>query len=180
MAYVGAIACQGYYGGNIDGATVSFQQAAVAELLASPTVGTAVGGNAPAIDWSKLTATGSLYNAKDLGTGVNANSLFFGKTLYGLVIFGAHFGNNNDITDPQPNVSAFYVFNFGTKGANSITFTPNAGGFSNAVVYSSGTPPPVPEASTWAMMLFGFGGMGMALRRRGPVRAMHTERGRRA
>jgi hypothetical protein len=177
LAYVGAIACQGYYGGNIDGATVSFQQAALAELLTSPTVGTANGGSAPAINWAKLTTGGALYSAQNLGKGENANNLYFGKTLYGLVIFGAHFGNNDDTTNPQNNVSAFYLFDFGLKGADRITFTPNASGFSNAVVYSSGSPPkpgPVPEPATWAMMLLGFGGIGVAMRRRRTQQFAHA------
>ena len=31
LAYAGAVACQGYYGGNIDNATVSFQATALNE-----------------------------------------------------------------------------------------------------------------------------------------------------
>ena len=159
LAYAGAVACQGYYGGNIDNATVSFQQTALNELLTSPTAGVAIGGPAPVINWQSLVDNDRLYSAADLV----GNSLNFGQTLYGYVILGAHFGNNSDTTNPPPNVSAFYVFNFGTSGADHITFNPNANGFSNAALYS--VRPPVPEPATWAMMLLGFGGIGAAMRR---------------
>jgi hypothetical protein len=163
LAYTGAVACQGYYGGNLDNTTVADQQSALNQLLTSPTVGTAVGGTAPTIDWNALKAAGSVYDATALGTGATANNLYFGTTLYGYVILGAHFGNNSDTSNPPPNVSAFWLFDFGTDGADHITFTPNSSGFSNAVLY---TPrPAVPEPATWAMMLLGFGGIGMAMRR---------------
>jgi hypothetical protein len=45
-------------------------------------------------------------------------------------------------------------------GASSVNLGVN--GFSNSVI----VPPPVPEPGTWAMMLLGFGGIGMAMRRR--------------
>ncbi|HEY1863790.1 MAG TPA: PEP-CTERM sorting domain-containing protein [Roseiarcus sp.] len=35
-------------------------------------------------------------------------------------------------------------------------------------------PAPVPEASTWAMLLLGFGGLGLAARRRAPCRSLMT------
>lgn len=48
-----------------------------------------------------------------------------------------------------------YVYNFGT-GASADSFTVQIGPLAAAV----------PEPGTWAMMLLGFGGMGVALRRR--------------
>jgi hypothetical protein len=163
LAYTGSVACQGYYGGNLDNTTVADQQTALNQLLTDPTVGTAIGGTAPTVDWNALKAAGSVYDATALGTGADANNLYFGTTLYGYVILGAHFGNNSDTSNPPPNVSAFWLFDFGTDGADHITFTPNSSGFSNAVLY---TPrPAVPEPATWAMMLLGFGGIGMAMRR---------------
>ena len=44
----------------------------------------------------------------------------------------------------------------------------NTQGCSNAILYTTGNPPPppsVPEPATWAMMLLGFGAAGTALRR---------------
>jgi PEP-CTERM motif len=160
LGYTGATACQGYYGGNLSGATVQFQQDALNQLLNSPTAGPAVGGTAPVIDWTALTNSGALLNQ----TNLNGNVLSFGTTLYGRNIIGMHFGNNADPTSPPNNVSAFYVFDFGTAGSRGITFTPGAQGFSNAVVYS--TTGAVPEPATWAMMLLGFGGIGASLRSR--------------
>ena len=119
LAYAGAVACQGYYGGNIDNATVSFQQTALNELLTSPTAGVAIGGPAPVINWQSLVDNNQLYSAANLV----GNSLYFGQTLYGYVVLGAHFGNNSDTTNPPPNVSAFYVFNFCTTGSDHVTST---------------------------------------------------------
>lgn len=156
LAYTGALACQGYYGGNIDGATVDFQQAALAELLTSPTTGTAVGGTIGPIDYSSLPLLGK--------TDLAGNVLSFGSTLYGQTIIGIHFGNNNDPANPANDSTAFYLYDFGTVGASSITFTPDAQGFSNAAIYE--TSAPVPEPATWAMMLLGFGAVGSAMSRR--------------
>jgi len=41
----------------------------------------------------------------------------------------------------------------------------NIRGFSNAALYTTGSGGGVPEPATWAMMLVGFAGAGMALRR---------------
>ncbi len=161
LAYTGAAACQGYYGGNLSGATVSFQQDALSALLASPTTGPAVGGVAPIVDWAMLTASGALRDQ----TNLTGNFLGFGRTLYGQNLIGLHFGNNNDPINPPNNVSAFYRFDFGATGATGITFAPNAQGFSNAVLYSA-TTGAVPEPTSWAMMLIGFGGIGASLRSR--------------
>ena len=162
LVYTSSIACQGYYGGNIDGSNVANQQAALNELYTSPTAGVTIGGPAPTVNWGSVT----LYDAGDLGTlAGTTNNLYFGTTLYGLVTMGFHFGNNSDPANPPPNVSAFYIFDFGAGGADHITFTPNANGFSDGVLYASGTRA-VPEPATWAMMLLGFAGIGASMRRR--------------
>src|SRR5207302_7090574 len=121
LVYTGAAACQGYYGGNLSGANVADQQAALHELFTSPTTGTAVGGPAPTIDWNSVTK----YSAGNL----SGNILLFGTTLYGLVTLGMHFGNNTDPANPPENSTAFYLFDFGTTGSDHITFAPNANGF---------------------------------------------------
>jgi hypothetical protein len=85
--------------------------------------------------------------------------LSFGETLYGITYIGVHFG---DAGTGLGDRTVFYEFNFGTQGNTGITL--NTSGFSNAVLYFTGGS--VPEPATWAMMLLGFLGMGVALRRR--------------
>jgi hypothetical protein len=51
-----------------------------------------------------------------------------------------------------------------TYSFNLTSYFPNTPGFSHITVYDSTGP--VPEPATWAMMLLGFGGIGMAMRRR--------------
>jgi hypothetical protein len=106
-------------------------------------------------NWAEVEATKQL----TLG-GPDEDQLSFGQTLFGLTIIGAHFGN---VAGPAGNVSVFWLFDFGTEGADFITLD-NTQGFSNAVLYTTGTPA-VPEPATWAMMLLGFGAAGTAIRR---------------
>ena len=94
----------------------------------------------------------------DLGPG---NTLNFGTTMFGLTVIGAHYGN---VDGDAGNVTVFWLFDFGAEGADYVTLTPRDG-WSNAYLYTTGTPPAVPEPATWAMMLVGFGAAGTALRR---------------
>lgn len=50
----------------------------------------------------------------------------------------------------------------------SATFTSTGGGFADLKQLRVTLATAVPEAATWAMMLLGFGGIGMAMRRRRP------------
>jgi len=58
----------------------------------------------------------------------------------------------------------------GTASYATINFQNTGGGF--LVDNFTGTFGAVPEPSTWAMMLLGFGGMGMTMRRRRSQRLM--------
>jgi hypothetical protein len=150
-----AIQCNGYYSGNIlDNSSndTAAQMAAVAAL----------GGSFDG-DFDALSLSGNVITSLS-----NTNQLDFGQTLFGQVIIGAHFGN---ITDPfanpnnngqTGNVSVFWLFNF-TTPTQFVTLD-NVQGFSNAALYQTGDPR-LPEPSTWAMMLLGFGAMGIAIRR---------------
>ena len=147
-----AIDCAGYYpvpppiiAGNPE--AIELQQAAIASLDGD----FEWDGN-----WAEVEATKVL-----ILTGPDEDRIDFGQTLFGQTIIGAHFGN---VDGPAGNVSVFWLFDFGTEGADFITLD-STGGFSNAVLYTTGGTPPVPEPATWAMMLLGFGAAGTAIRR---------------
>lgn len=60
--------------------------------------------------------------------------------------------------------SAFYDFASGTFTADGSHFQDAQPFGNNATLTVSGSPAPVPEAPTWAMMISGFGLAGLALR----------------
>jgi hypothetical protein len=149
-----ATACAGYYTGNIlngSPADILNQQNAIASLPGTFTWN----GNWTAMDNS--TSPDLVITAL---SGANSNQLNFGETLFGQVIIGAHFGN---VAGPAGNVSVFWLFNL-TSPTNFITLD-DTQGFSNAALYTTDPHPSVPEPSTWAMMLLGFGAAGVAMRR---------------
>jgi len=154
-----AIACAGYYSGNlINGSPEDIlnQQQAIATLPG----GFVFDGNWAALDPEfKITSL------------TNGNQLNFGTTMFGNTIIGAHFGN---VAGPAGNVSVFWQFDFGETGASHIALD-NTQGFSNAVLYTARDPGAVPEPGTWAMMLVGFGAVGFGLRRRkAPVQRLRV------
>jgi PEP-CTERM motif len=145
-----AIDCAGYYSGNlINGSPTDLQNQADAIALLDGDF------EFDTSAWADVEATKILAL-----TGPDGNQLDFGTTLFGQTIIGAHFGN---VAGPAGNVSVFWLFDFGTEGANFVTLD-DIEGFSNAVLYTTGTPA-VPEPGTWAMMLLGFGAAGYAMRR---------------
>ena len=143
-----ADACAGYYEGNLNAGS---QTQNIMDAIASLPGDYEWDG-----DWAAAEATKQL----TLG-GPDDNQLSFGQTLFGVTIIGAHFGN---VAGPAGNVSVFWLFDFGTEGADFVTLD-NIQGFSNAVLYTTGDPPAVPDPATWAMMLLGFGAAGTAMRR---------------
>jgi len=101
---------------------------------------------------------------------LSSNPIDFGTPLYGLTVIGLHFGGGNT----GYNGTAFWLLNLPTT-VNTVSYTSDVQkGISNAGLYLTGTPDPgvptqqgaVPEPSTWAMMLIGFGAVGFSLRRR--------------
>jgi hypothetical protein len=124
-----AVACSGYFAGNLLGGSadkIAAQQAGIAALPGDFTFD----GN-----WSSLD---SAYKIISLSGG---NQLNFGTKMFGQTIVGAHFGN---VAGAAKNVTVFWMFDLKDTGADYITLD-NTQGFSNAVLYTTGA---VPEPST--------------------------------
>jgi hypothetical protein len=162
----GALACVGYYGGNLltggqGSATTATEQTYINLLLSGPATNplppypAADGYNPPYTGLDTSTVLGALSNLNGTAT-LNFGTL----SLSGLTVLGAHFGNNTD--SAANDVTAFWLLNI-TTPTNMITLA-NGTGSSNAQIFSTGTPP-VPEPATWGMMLLGFAGIGMTMRR---------------
>jgi len=84
----------------------------------------------------------------------------------------AYVGNNCDAANNQGDLfSGAFSLTF-AGGTSSISLTDFVDRYASLTqlggISGEGTPvrPPVPEPATWAMMLLGFGGIGMAMRRR--------------
>jgi hypothetical protein len=137
--------CAGYYDNNqFSNANVGAQQSAIDLLL---------GAGNYTVDWNALTGAGLVVSGSDLNA---LNNLLAGAG--GQVVLGLHWGN---VPGAAGNVSAFYLWDNAAVGSIHLTDTQ---GYSNAVLYrATGA---VPEPATWAMMLLGFGAIGLASRRR--------------
>lgn len=147
----GADKCDGYFSQNVlsnTGTDVAAQQSALDALL---------GTGAYTVDFNALKDAGLVVSDGNLSA---LNSLL--ATAGGQVVLGIHWGNVPESGNtPYGNVSAFYLWDNATAGSIHLT---NTQGYSNAVLYrATGA---VPEPATWAMMLLGFGAIGMASRRR--------------
>jgi hypothetical protein len=162
----GAIACQGYYGSNMitgtTGSATTADELAAINLLLNGTAST--GDSLPTNNTSGYTPPYSVPDSTVLAalTGLNGSATMnFGITLSGLTILGAHFGNNID--SDVNNVTAFWLVDLGNTSTSTLTFA-NGQGSSNAQIFGTGGTH-LPEPSTWAMMLFGFGAIGVSMRR---------------
>lgn len=163
----GAVACQGYYGGNLitgstNSATTTAENNAINQLITNA-VSQGPGYTPPYLGLDYDTVLGAVTDLNGSAT-LNFGSL----NLSGLTIVGAHFGNNID-SDPN-NITAFWLLDLGNNVTHTITLS-NGQGSSNAQIFSTGTPA-VPEPATWAMMLLGFGAVGVAMRRSPRKRAL--------
>ena len=163
----GAVACQGYYGGNLitgstNSATTTAENNAINQLITNA-VSQGPGYTPPYLGLDYDTVLGAVTDLNGSAT-LNFGSL----NLSGLTIVGAHFGNNID-SDPN-NITAFWLLDLDNNLTHTITLS-NGQGSSNAQIFSTGTPA-VPEPATWAMMLLGFGAIGVAMRRSPRKRAL--------
>ena len=99
---------------------------------------------------------------------LSSNPIDFGTPLFGKTVIGIHFGGGNT----GYNGTAFWLLDLPTT-INTISYTSDVEKvISNAGLYLTGKPGvptqqgAVPEPSTWAMMLLGFGFVGGAMRSR--------------
>ena len=81
-------------------------------------------------------------------------------------VVGIDFDPNNPVAGNQ--ISATYIFRTDATNFSAGTFGVIDGSTVSGMGYQ---PAAVPEISTWAMMLVGFGGMGAVMRRRRPLAA---------
>jgi len=144
-----ASACSGYFEDNLlgGGPKIDLQDEALDML---------VGGDFPDIDWTAVGGTKDFFS-------ISGDILTFDAALLGEQIIGIHFGGAGEFGQ---SVTVFYLFDF---AGPTLSIDLNQQGFSDAVLYSPpGTPTQhgVPEPTTWAMMLMGFGAVGFAMRRR--------------
>ena len=159
-----AIACVGYYGGNMitgnAGDPITAGELSAINLLLSGPATNSTGAYSPPYS---LPLSTILAGVTGLG---GATSFSFGQSLSGLTIIGAHFGNSPD-AGSQTDISAFWLFNITNPVGTNVVFNLPPGttvGSSNAQLYTVGGGA-VPEPATWALMLLGFTGVGFALRR---------------
>lgn len=143
-----AINCSGFVAGNALGGSTEKLGTAAAAL-------------------AKLGFTGNLAGIETIEKLSGATLIDFNKILVGRTIIGVHYGNGQGSPGffsgkGDGNDTAFYLFD---AGAGLDKFSLKYAASSSVRLYQTGVSA-VPEPGTWAMMLFGFGGMGMVLRRR--------------
>lgn len=149
LAGITATACTGWYEGNMNDTAALTADTTALNLLPG-------GGGFTALNTAWLDKID-----------VSGNPISFSQTMYGDTIVSFH----NGAAKGQPNSigydgTAFYEFNAGLAGLTSLNL--NVPGWSNAALWLTGSAPPpvtgVPEPAIWAMLLVGFGGLGVALR----------------
>jgi PEP-CTERM motif len=138
-----ADACSGYWAGNLNNnASEDDLNLALDDLMG--------GSFDPDVVFVDIEDTKDFFT--ELG-----GTLTFDDPLMGQQILSLHFGNAGN--EFGGDVTVLYLFTF-DEPTSSIELGQD--GFSNAVLIGGG----VPEPSTWAMMMLGFGAVGYGLRRR--------------
>ena len=151
----GLVSCK-FVAGNVLGGSASkvgAQEDAIESLLGLP-------AGAFTVNWAPVDASKSLFTyADDLSTSSNIDGILTStRPLFGQTILGIHFGNGNPSVG---NGTAFLLFNFATP-ITSINLTAGKA-FSTGALFQTRVAA-VPEPSTWAMLILGFGVVGGALR----------------
>ena len=148
-----ATSCSGFYNGNL----VSGNASALADSAAiiNGLIGTSyTGGTLPIIE-TLPSLSGSTIN--------------FSTPLYGQTVLAVHAGAaRGQVNSIGYQGTAFYVLEAGALGNGLDTLSFNRPGLSNARLFVT-TPPAVPEPGTWALLMSGFFGLGLLLRRRKAV-----------
>lgn len=154
--------CAGYYDGNLFNNSNNTDIQDGLDALGPPSV--------------PFTTFAAIPDANKLSSLNGATTIDFGQTLYGDTVVGVHFGAgqgspgygygppNGGGKPTNLDTSVFYRFNAGTTGISSFTLNYKAS--SNAVLFMTGGGPAVPEPATWALMVGGFGLLGISMRRR--------------
>ncbi len=158
-----ASACGGWYKGNLDGGSGAMK--------------------ADSADALNALLGGSAYTEANLSflqdMDVSGSTINFTAPLYGETVVAFHVGGAGGAGGVGYEATAFYEFDAGDLLGGLDTFTFNLPGLSNARLYSTGTytppvctvacggggSPGVPEPAVWSLMILGFGGAGVMLRR---------------
>ena len=144
------IACAGGYAGNLNQDSVT-DPTGLAALVALGAPG-----------------TGTFLEAKLENLDSNTGVINFVNVMTGISVFGFHAGGAGD----GGQGTFFFQFDAGA-GVDVITITDrlnsNATGLSNAAFFQTSH---APEPATWAMMLLGFGAIGVSMRRRRGTQAL--------
>lgn len=165
-----ASACEGWISGNLNGGSPADNSGSATQLNLLLGVSTYTALN--------------LNQLEDITA--NSASANFATPLFGDTVVSFHVGGAGGTgIGVGYQSTAFYEFNAGNLAGGLDIVTFNRGGLSNARLYKTGSfvpctldcgPPPcthdcgptpgVPEPSSWALMIVGFGGAGAVLRRR--------------
>ena len=148
-----ASACQGWFDGNLNGGSDDKNEASAAALNALLGTDAFTGDN--------------LTFLENLGS-ISGSFIDFKTPLFGETVIAFHVGGaNGQDSGIGYTATAFFKFDAGNLVGGLDKIDLNVAGLSNARLYSTGAfQAAVPEPATWAMMILGFGAIGLQLRKR--------------